>query len=534
MVRASGRRARRGATSHEQMPAAAPRAGAVQAGPVAIVVAAPAEAIALIASEPDGSVIEVICLDGGSGAEYRALEAAMAAASRRGCRFSGEPFVLDAAAGNITGQILDVLHETGPVRLRTLDPDPAHDSIDTERKLPIVNEPPARGKAARSALRAARRYQLEVGVPVFVECRRAGVDAGLPPEAGSRYPLPTRWLVSGKDGRLSAYLPTAAGVVRWTEGRTEAEGWSGPELLDGPELMPGLTVLRGPDGYAYLLGLSRKKRKEGGADIEVVCAAQYQSGRPLGPWVALGNPHASSWQMARSVGFPSAAFAGDGFMHVFVRNFGQGVSVRTQSPKGRLSRWDALRGQRVADEMTAFPAPDGGVQLVARARDTEGAVHWYRGESAPAWQEDRTVPVSLRAGSLSVSPESGLVRFRYSATNEVCVWWPGAHTPIGLGGPDGNGPVAGVSGADIQGWGCTVLVRGGHGGVPAIGAHPDGRPDTGVWWSESGERSIVPPAAAFDSRGRVVIVTVGMDGKLRVARQQLGSDGLEFTPWSVL
>lgn len=533
MVRSTGRRARRGDTSREQT-SAAPRGAAVQAAPVVIVVATPGEAIPLIASEPDGAVIEVVCLADGSATEYRALESAMAGAARRGCRFSGEPFVLDAGAGNITGQILDVLHETGPVRVRTLDPDPAHDSFDTERKLPIVNEPAARGRAARSALRAARRYQLDVGTPVFVDCRRAGSDAALPPESAARYPMPAKWLVSGKDGRLSAYLPTAAGVVRWTEGRTEAEPWSGPELLGGPELMPGLNVLQGPDGYAYLIGLSRTKRKEGGADIEVVCAAQYQTGRPLGPWVPLGNPHAPNWQVARSVGFPAAAFSGDGFMHVFVRNFGHGVSVRKQSPKGALSRWDALRGQKVADEMTAFAAPDGGVHLVARARDADAAVHWYLGDPASAWQEDSRIPVSLRPGSLSAAPESGLVRFRYSMTNEVCVWWPGAHAPIGLGGPDGDGPVTGVAGADIQGWGCTVLVRGGHGGVPSIGAHPDGRPDTGVWWSESGERSIVPPAAAFDARGRVVIVTVGMDGRLRVARQQLGSDGLEFTPWSVL
>ncbi|MCX4783300.1 hypothetical protein [Streptomyces sp. NBC_01264] len=529
MVRATGRRARRGATSPEQTPAA-PRTGVTRSAPVAIVVATPGEAVPLIASEPDGSAIEVVCLDGGSDAEYRALEAAVAEARRRGCRFSGDPYVLDAGVGSITGQILDVFHETGPVRVRTLDPDPTHVGYDKERKLPVVTEPPARGQVARSALRAARRYQRAVGVPVFVDCRAAGTDPGLVSEAGPRYPEPSRWLVSGKDGRLSAYLPTAAGVVRWTEGRTEAEGWSGPELLEGPDLMPGLTVVQGSDGYAYLIGLSRTDRKEGGADIEVVYAAQYQTGRPLGPWVSLGNPH-TSWQVARSIGFPAATFAADGFMHVFVRNFGRGISVRKQSPKGVLSSWEALRGRKVADETAVFASPDGSVHLVARTRDGDGAVHWYHGNAAAGWQENRGIPVNPRPGSLSAAPDSGMVRFRYAATNEVCVWWPGAHAPIGLGGPDGDGPVTGVVGADIQGWGCTVLVRGGHGGVPAIGAYPDGRPDTGVWWSPSGERSIVPPAAAFDGQGRVVIVTVGMDGRLRVARQQLGSDGLEFTPW---
>ncbi|MFD9408816.1 hypothetical protein ACFWBN_17600 [Streptomyces sp. NPDC059989] len=531
MARATRRRTRRGETSPDPLPGSGPQSG--RPAPVAIVVAGPADAVPLILSEPAGSVIELVCLDGGDDAEYRAMEAAVAQARRRGCTFPGEPFFLDAEAGNLTGQILDTLYEIEPLRVRTLDPDPAHTDFDRERKLPIVNEPAARGQVARSALRAARRYQLDVGTPVFVDCRRAGADAGLPPQACTRYPLPTRWLMTGKDGRLSAYLPTAAGVVRWTEGSTEAEGWRGPELLEGPELMPGLTVLRGPEGYAHLIGLSRTKRREGGVAVEVVCATQYQTGRPVGPWLTMGNPNASGWQKAREVGFPAAAFDPEGTLHVFVRNFGHSVSTRRQARSGGLAGWETLRGLKVADELTVFAAAEGGVHMVARARDTQAAVHWYRRDARSEWAENRRIPVSPYPGSLAAAPEAGLVRFRYAGTNEVCVWWPGAQAPIGLGGPDGVGPVAGVAGADIQGWGCTVLVRGGAGGVTAIGAHPDGRPDTGVWWSESGEPSVVPPAAAFDSRGRVVIATVGMDGKLRVARQELGSTGLEFTSWSV-
>lgn len=532
MARASGRRGRRAETSPEPQPGAGPQQGG--AAPVAIVVASPADAVPLLHSEPAGSVIEIVCLDAGGDDEHRAMEAAVAQARRRGCHFPGEPFFLDPEEGSLTGRILDALHEIGPLRVRTLDPDPVHDAYDRERRLPIVSEPAARGQVARSALRAARRYQLAVGTPVFVDCRRAGAEAGLPAEACTRYPLPTRWLIAGKDGRLSAYLPTAAGVVRWTEGATEAEGWRGPELLEGPELMPGLTVLRGPEGYAHLIGLSRTPRREGpGATVEVVTATQYQTGRPVSPWIPMGNPNASTWQKAREVGFPAAAFDTGGVLHLFVRNFGHGVSVRKQSPKGSLSGWEALRGQKLADELAAFATPDGGMHLVARARNAPAAVHWYRRDEASAWTENRRIPVSPYPGSLSAVPEAGLFPFRYAGNNEVCVWWPGAQAPIGLGGPDGIGPIGGVAGADIQGWGCTVLVRGAAGGVPAIGAHPDGRPDTGVWWAESGQASVVPPAAAFDSRGRVVIATVSRDGRLRVARQQLGSSGLEFTQWDV-
>ncbi|MFE9254312.1 hypothetical protein [Streptomyces sp. NPDC006879] len=534
MARTTNRRARRD-RSTVQVDASHSHIASNPPGPVAIVVATPSDAIALLAAEPEGAVVEIVCLQDGREGEYRALEQAIGDARKRGCVFPGEPFVLDAEVGNVTRLVVDALHEIQPLRVRTLDPDPRHTSVDKERRELVVTEPKPRGTAARGAIAAARQFQRESGRPVFVECHRAESDPRFGFDACSRYPRPAHWLTRDRAGRLTAYLVSAAGVLRWTEAEREADGWLGPELLDTPELMPGLTVLQGPEGYVHLIGLRRAKRKEGGgADVEVVHATQYQSGRPIGPWHSVGNPNAGDWKKAREVGFPVAAFDAKGTLHFFVRNVGKSISTRRQDTAGSWSKWEHLGGRRVADELVAYPGWHGGVEVMATAADGGAAVRWFYDVEAKSWTEDRGAPVSPYPGSLSAGPEAGVVRYRYAATNEVCVWPVGTAAPLGLGGADGAGRIAAVTGADIQGWGCTVLVRSGPHGESAIGAHPDGRPENGVWWTQSGERSLVPPATAVDRRGRVAIVTLGEGGRLWVARQQLGSGGLEFTPWSAV
>ncbi|MEU8526159.1 MULTISPECIES: hypothetical protein [Streptomyces] len=525
MARGSGRRTRAG------RPAGDAHSGA--AGPLVLVVATPADAIPLLSAEPPGAPIAVTCLDRGAAGELEALGRALAVARDHGHRIMGEPYVVDARGDEVEDLLFDEFLDIGPTRIGTLDPDPVSTAVEGgERKFAVV-EPPARGRAARAALRAARAYQEYTGKPVFVDCRRAGTDPRAPFEAASRYPRQSNWLTLGRDGRLSVHLLSAAGVLRWTESVPGGPGWDGPELLETPELMPGLTVLQGADGYVRLFGLRRAERQDGG-ELEVVTAVQYQSGRPLGPWNPVGNPNAREWERARQVGFPVAALDAAGTLHVFVRNIGRSISTRRQDTAGRWTAWEHLRGRRVADEMAVFPGWDGGVELVARRRDSVEAVHWHFDPASRSWTENRTIPVSAVPGSIAAAPEAAAVRFRYAATNELCVWQPGAHAPISLGGADGSGPVTGVAGAGIQGWSCTVMARPGRDGVPAVGAHADGRPDTGVWWSPTGERSLVAPAVALDGLGRVAVATLGSDGVPRIARQREDVAGLEFGPWQAI
>lgn len=501
-------------------------------GTVAIVVATPGDAPALLAAERSGSTVDVVCAQPGTADERAAFERAATDCGSRGVRVDREPWVLDAEVGKITPLVLDALRELRPLRVRTLDPDPAHVSFDAEAKRPVIAEPPLRGSVARATIAAARKYQLESGTPVFVDCHRAGTDPRLGAAACTRYPRPAHWMTRGRDGRLTAYLPSAAGVLRWTEQEPGAGGWTGPELLDGPALLPGLTVVQDAFGYVHLIGLRRRKGADGAEHVEVVHAIQYQTGRPVGPWHSAGNPNANDRRKAREIGFPSAVFDAKGHLHVFVRNFGHGVSTRRQAPDGKWSAWQHLRGVSAADELAALVGRSG-AEVWARGRDSAVAVRWHRETPDESWTQDTVTSVSPYPGTLAPAPEAGGIRYRYAATNEVCVGMPGA-APVSLGGPDGEGPVAGVAGVDIQGWGCTVLVRSGSDGACAVGAHQDGRPETGVWWFDAGESSMVPPAVVIDGHGRAVIAVMAADGRLRIARQEPGASGLAFSSWTAI
>lgn len=505
-------------------------AAAVGSAGVAIVVATPADALVLLATQESGPSVAILCAQPGTADERAALDRAVEDCERRGIRLASRPRVIDAEVGKITALVLDALRELRPLRVRTLDPDPAHVSFDAEAERPVIAEPPLRASVAHATVAAARRYQQERGAPVFVYCHRAGTDPRLGAQACARYPLPTRWLVRGKDGRLSAYLPSAGGVLRWTERVPGADEWTGPELLEGPDLLPGLAVVQDGHGYVHLFGLRRKKRADGKAYVDVVQATQYQSGRPLGPWHSVGNPNGNDRAKGREVGSPAAVFDAQGNLHVFVRNFGHGVSTRRQAPDGQWGKWQHLRGAPVADELIALPSSSGGAEVRARARDSAAVVRWYRETPKGDWLLDSSGAVSPVPGTLSAAPEAGTLRYRGAGTNEVCVAAGGAGA-VGLGGADGAGPVAGVAGVEIQGWSCTVLVRSGPSGACSVGAHADGRPEDGVWWFDAGEVSLVPPAVAVDGHGRAVVAVLGGDGRLKLARQETGASGLALGPW---
>ncbi|WUS99883.1 hypothetical protein OHA46_25795 [Streptomyces sp. NBC_00708] len=529
MARRGERRSERGRPGRDRVRTT--REG--DAGGVAIVVATPGDALEPLALQGSGPSVDIVCAQPGTPDERAALGRAVADAAARGVRVADEPWVIDAEPEKTIARVLDALRELRPLLVTTLDPDPEHASIDLEANRPVVTEPPLRGSVARATIAAARTYQRECGSPVFVRCHRAGAPATLGDRACARHPLPLRWLVRGVDGRLSAYLPSAAGVLRWTERRVGGDEWSGPELLEGPDLLPGLEVVQDAQGYVHLFALRRRKRPDGEKYVDVVHTTQYQSGRPPGPWHSAGNPHGNDPAKSREVGFPAAAFDAGGGLHVFARNIGHGISTRRQGADGRWSGWQHLRGVMVADELTALSGGSGDPEVWARARDTAAAVRWHRGTPPGEWTLDATGSVGPVPGSLSAAPEAGSVRYRYAGSNEVCVQVPGAGA-VSLGGPDGTGPVAAVAGVGIQGWGCTVLVRSGESGACLVGAHADGRPEGGVWWFDAGETSVVPPAVALDGLGRAVVALLGADGRLRVARQEPGASGLAFASWTVV
>ncbi|MQY15577.1 hypothetical protein SRB5_57600 [Streptomyces sp. RB5] len=525
-----------------------------------LVAACPEDVRLLMSPELRSAPLVVVCLTAGDDRSREALRQGLAqwsgggrwreerAARRAGLALPGiwlgldgparcEAWLLDAARGDekaAVAALAAVCRETGPVLVRTHDPDPAHTAAD---------EPEERGKAARLALEAARTYQRNSGNPTLVECVWAGHREAAGSSAGQRYPLPNNWLARGGDGRLSAYLPTAAGIVRWHESRPGSQEWVGPSLLSGPRLMPALTLVHGPGGYVHLIGLRRTKRKDGGADVAIVHATQYQTGRALAAWHSMGGPNAGDWRKARQMGVPSGALDAQGALHVFVRNVGHSISTLRQQANGALSAWEHLRGLRVSDEIKAATAPDGTIEVYARTRDAAAVVHWR--QAGDSWQEDAQLPLSPIAGTLSVDAAGGwsgsaVARFDNSPGHEYCVWQSADHARsvgpggVSLGVSAGRGGTSSVAGVFIGGWNSTVLARAGADGTPLVGAYPDGRPDSGIWWQPLGARSLVPPATATDASGRAVVAGMGTDGRLMIARQKPDADGLQFTPFEAV
>lgn len=500
-------------------------------GRVAVVAECAADAALLVAAEAAaGPEIAVICLRDDDEEGRAALDRALADASARGCQVLGRPRILDEPG--VTG-IVKELRALQPLRIRSADPDPTHQGWDTDRNCPVHDEPPGRAAAALLALDAARALQRESATPVLVDCRRTeAATPHLPATSCPRYPAVTGWLTEGFDGRATAFLPSAAGVLRWTQSRPHGADWDGPELLPGPRLMPGLRVVRDLSGFAHLFALRRTARTDGGENVEIVHAAQYRSGHPLTPWHSLGSPNPGDAYKSRETGFPAAGFDAAGGVVVFARNFGHSVSYREQRPESAWTPWRHLSGLRVADELVTVTTPKGDVQLFARLRDTPGVVRWHRPGYDADWTEDRAVPFAPRPGSLAAGPEPGTVVFRDLRTNEPCVWQSGAHAPVPLGAAEGEGPVTGVAGVRVDGWDYSLLVRSGAGGSCEIGAFAEGRPDAGVWWNgPAGEAAHGVPAVLRDRTGRVTVATLTEGAKLAVSHRESHAEGFTFGSW---
>lgn len=497
---------------------------------VAVVVPEPADAVALVGLEPAGAEIAVVALRAGAKEGRAALDRALAAAADRGCGVLGAPRVLSGRdSGDTVAALLDELRDLAPERLHTLDPDPVHLSYDRASGMPEYGVPPAHAETAAYALAAARAWQAESGRLLSVDCHRAGSDPGLGAASCRRYPAPVTWLSAGFDGRLTAFLPTAAGLVRRYQ---DALGrWTGSEPVEGAGLLPGLSVVRGPHGFPHVFGLRRTARGDGGVDIEVVHAAQYRTDGPPTPWHSLGGPNRGDWRRGRAVGFPAAAFDVTGGLHVFVRNFGHSISRRGQAADGSWTDWEHLGGTRVGDDLVAVTAPHGGVEVYARRRDAPGAVRWFPGGPGGAWSEDPALPFAPRPGTLTPAPEAGAVLFRDLHTNEACLWRPGMPAPCPLGEARGSGPLGAVRGVEHDGWAYSVLTAAGPDGNCLVGAYPEGRPDTGVWWQDLEAPSYEAPAATVSRTGQLTVAARPPGRRLVLARRDDRAGGFSFDDW---
>ncbi|WP_406865409.1 PIG-L family deacetylase [Streptomyces sp. HUAS MG47] len=195
-------------------------------------------------------------------------------------------------------------------------------------------------------------------------------------------------VVTGKDGRLTAYGVLGLRAVRWRETAPGSGLFAEPQDLGGGPLAPALGSATLKDGRLLLFALrfSALGGHGGPNHRELVVLEQRSPGGPFLAWKGLDGPERGD-DRSRRVGVPVAVAAPDGRVHLFVRNADKGVSTRVRRTDGTWERWRVLPGDaEVQDGLQALADARGAVHLFAAGRDA--IRHWVDG------REEKPLPVA--------------------------------------------------------------------------------------------------------------------------------------------
>ncbi|MFJ6796800.1 hypothetical protein [Streptomyces sp. NPDC091268] len=436
------------------------------------------------------------------------------------------------APAALVDRVAALLDLFAPGTVCTLDPDPEHTGWSEEGGA-VRPDHPEHTAVAEAALAAVHRAGASGSQAVVLECFRSPAPCdtatGAQP-AVPRYPGPRVALTRGSDGRLTAYAALGGRIARWTEHESGGPRWGGRELLDTPGLLPVLAATQTRHGWVHLLSL-RRTQCPGGARVEVMHAVQYQSGRPLGPWHSLGNPNGDRHDKGREVGVPAAIVDAAGCLHVYARNFGRGVSCRTQRSDGSWTGWQDINGSEVQDGLAPVLDDTGHPELYAPSGD--GVLRWRRdaagdlreviAERLPLFAAPGTAIAALVTGPGRVTVYGCDVRDRMLHAHRT----DRATSPIGTAGGEGVSALR----MAVDGHDCTVLLQRSVEGAVAVGAYPTEHENAGLWWERTGGSGIREPAAAVDAAGRLVIASLDGAGRLAVVRQEASASGLVLGGW---
>ncbi|MFD4261650.1 hypothetical protein ACFWR9_29490 [Streptomyces sp. NPDC058534] len=336
--------------------------------------------------------------------------------------------------------------------------------------------------------------------------------------------LDGRWLVLGKDGRLTAYARTRTGLLRWTETRSGGPHWSEPQLIPVPDLTH-LSVVQGADTYVHFVG-RRARVADGAPVVDIVHAIQYQTARPVTEWRSLGNPHKEREKAAR-FGAPVAAVSATGRVHVLARNAGGGLMLRREAPSGKWESWLDLKGSGVRDGFAATAHASGRIEVLAG--NTQHAMRWLQADADGDFERESNIPLRVAPGTaalLETAPDRSTYYWSDEDSGQLVAHRPGGWViPLGVSTADRVAVLRAV----LDGYDCTVLAHRGLDGYVMFAVCGTENEGAGLWWAPTGERSEGAPALALDGHGRVVLALIGPDGALRVARQGTGP-GLAFDP----
>ncbi|MEU6244541.1 PIG-L family deacetylase [Streptomyces sp. NPDC047024] len=482
--------------------------------------------------------------------------------------------------------LAELLHHMRPSQFWTMDPDPWHTAWDEQRG-PASSDHADHTATAQFALAALEHYVLEGGEPPVVDhcvgygnklwpsnltehawaekkrvlevytsadghdCRHHYCgDRQLSDGADirrygwstrTRYEGGTDWLHLQVDGRLAAYAVLGGRVAVWTESVPGGDSWGSPVLLPGTGLTPALSVAADRDGGVHLVGMRRTPRPAGQVDVEIVRTRRQAHTGSMTPWESLGNPNERSrdWRRCREVGVPEAVVDPSGRLHVFMRNFGAGISARRETGEG-WGAWEDLGGRGMQDCLTAVLKSTGRIELFAANR--VGAVRWYQDlVSGPYKSQDGVTTADPDAwrpvGGLTpvqIGRSRMALFYREEDSGEVmCVrqrpdgQWNGRAERFG--GHGGTGRIAALRQLNDREDSLVLARRNAWNGLSVAVVPAQGRAGTPEW-TDYDVLIARPPALALDSAGRVVVAVLGVDGRLRVTRQKTQDTADGFGP----
>ncbi|MGW0332931.1 hypothetical protein ACWD0J_13865 [Streptomyces sp. NPDC003011] len=331
------------------------------------------------------------------------------------------------------------------------------------------------------------------------------------------------WLIRGRDGRLSVYLPAGDAVLCRAE-RAPGGPWEAPRRVGGDQkLHPVLAVGQGADGYAHLVSWRPTRPGESG----LVHSTHFRPRLAALDWNPVGHPDKTGGR----TGTPAVAVDAQGRAHVFVRNKGGGVSMLGQKEKGGWGPWRDLKGREVEEELAAVTGESGRVELYAATPG--GILHWRQEEAGAQPVLEEAIEAPVRPGTLhalATSPESTTL-FYTDASGDLCAWRPGAK-PLTLLACAGPGPVCAVR-CELDGHDCTLLAQRSASGRVAFAAYPTEQESAGAWWTESGPQLPVDAevSLAVDEDERVVAATLSPStGHLLLTRRK-DEPGLALEAW---
>ncbi|MEU6439802.1 hypothetical protein [Streptomyces sp. NPDC047046] len=325
------------------------------------------------------------------------------------------------------------------------------------------------------------------------------------------------WLVRGTDGRLTAFGFDAEGVLRWTERRAGARDWEGPDLFPVSHL-DSLTVAQGANGYTHLVGRRAVPRRDAPTAVDLVHAVQYQTGRTLGAFHSLGNPHPKSPERAARLGVPVVAVDDGGTVHVLVRNAGRGLMLRREDKTGKWEGWKDLKGSRLHDVPAAVATSAATVEVLAPGEALTS--YWVRDKPYGAFAQRPDIPLSVRSGSvrgLETSPGGVTFYWTDPANGQLVAHRPGSWL-IPMGGSPADDTLS-VLRAPVDGEDRTVFAYRDAAGQVMVAMCRSEQEQDGLWWVPTGLGGTGRPCLAVDGAGRVTLGVFGADGRPRVSRR---------------